>query len=270
MSVNINKEVCFLCKHENNLTKNPIHCAKTFYHQSCINTYCEQGRIINCPVCKQNISDQFKKNKSFQWNCVCNWTWNDSYNEPCYVIAMILLMASNIFFSFWTYSILPQHPYYTIGMLVLMFMISLGFMLGGVAFNAIIETINLCINDWEYGFETEHPSIVKFINGYYMGIATYNIIVAPFVLLLMSCISLGKPDLLSTYDVGHAYYIMSYISIGAVLLEVGILFLIPIGVVIFGCVGSCVNCAIDVSSGCKFPCKCFDVHTSYEIQEIDL
>ena len=125
MSSNLSAEKCFVCNKPDNLTKSPLHCGKSFYHQMCINEYCEKKKAIICPECKKNITNKFVKDETFIWNPACGFKCDESLKGFLCFSLVIILFLSNIFFSFYTYSILPEPSYYVLGRLIAMFFLGI-------------------------------------------------------------------------------------------------------------------------------------------------
>ena len=107
---------------------------------------------------------------------------------------------------------LPEPSHYVTGRLVAICFIGSA----SVIANGIITTITYK-SRWDYdtliGITWALPTI-------------YNLILAPFVLLMMSCASLNNPNSLSPHTVGYTYWILQSIVIAWCTLQFGIMVLI--------------------------------------------
>lgn len=221
-------EKCFICKKDGNLTKSPLHCGKSYYHQTCINEYCEKKKAIICPECKKNITNKFIKNSTSIWDPSCGCVCSNKLKSGCCTLIVILLFLSNIFFAFWTYSILPEPSHYVVGRLVAMFFISLASIVASWFITLFVINPN-----------NESEQICTTI------LATFEFIFGPLILLLMSLTSLGNEDLISAHTVGYTYWIMQSCVIAAATLQFGVVVLVLLckGVILLiencGCFGHC-------------------------------
>ena len=222
-------EKCFICKKDGNLTKSPLHCGKSYYHQTCINEYCEKKKAIICPECKKNITNKFIINSTSTLDPSCGCKCSDSLKSGIFTLILILLFLSNIFFAFWTYSILPEPSHYVVGRLVAMFFISLA---------------SIIAAGWVAAAFTLGPNTYSGQMGTFI-LVIYDFIFGPLILLLMSLTSLSNENLISAHTVGYTYWIMQSCVIAAATLQFGIAILVLLcrGVILLiencGCFGHC-------------------------------
>ena len=211
MEVNLNTEKCFICNKGDNLTKSPLHCGKSFYHQTCINEYCEQKKAIICPECKKNITNKFVQENTFTWNPNCGCKCSEGMKDCLWFMSGAIALCANFVLSFWVYSILPEPSHYVVGRLVGMCFIGLA----AIVANGIITacTCSSNVNEAFIGMTLAIP-------------LTYNFILAPFVLLMMGCASLNNPSSMSPHTVGYTYWILQSIVIAWCTLQFGIMVLI--------------------------------------------
>jgi len=65
-------QVCFICLDNKNLLKSNIHCGESIYHAICIDAYCKNKSTISCPICHNDISNNFKTEVIRE----CNFSFN--------------------------------------------------------------------------------------------------------------------------------------------------------------------------------------------------
>lgn len=187
---------CFICHGNNNLKTSNIHCGDTVYHPNCIDEYCRQHENIRCPICSTDITDRFHVNTTRKCSPSCSYDFSSCKNKckcskcvPLLIGISIILILLTIIMSFVMFHMINKTPLFNLYIVMLCVKI----------ISYIILTVLL-------GGAPDGPNIICCID------IIYAVILSPLALLIMSCVSIFHPNVLSAYTIIVTFKILMYIA----------------------------------------------------------
>lgn len=196
-NVDVVRDRCFICLGNDNLKISNIHCGRTVYHTRCIDEYCRQNDNILCPICSTDITDKFSIKHTRKCSPMCSCDYNAcmkavrncfSQNEECigaFVFSLILLI---IIMSFVVFHMIDKTPLWNEFIILLFVKLC----------SIILAMICGCQNDL---------AIVCWVD------MICSLVLLTSSLLIMSCISISHPNVLSPHTIIKIFNILFIIAL---------------------------------------------------------